>query len=88
MKTETTKKAGKARITTKAVTTPELYSYLKRHRLCRKYLRNLREQYPEGVEWIIKGNTNVRRHIISSFDWGITSEGLQFWSKHDKKQQV
>ena len=88
MKTETTKKAGRARITTKEVTTPELYSYLKRHRLCKKYLRNLREQYPETVEGILNCKYNVRRSITASFTWYDTPQGHDFWRKHDKKQQA
>ena len=85
MKAETTKKARKARVSVKAVTTPELYSYLKRHRLCRKYLRNLREQYPEAVRYIVQSRSEQYEHIVASFTWIHTPEGSEFWRVHSNK---
>ena len=85
MKTETTKKAGRVRTTTKAVTTPELYRYLKRHGLCRKYLRNLKEQYPETVKHIVQSRSEQYQYIVTSFPWSRTPEGRDFWRKHSNK---
>ena len=83
MKTKTTKKA---RISAKAVTTPELYSYLKRHRLCRKYLRNLKEQHPDRIKNIIAGDWSLLESIETSFLWRKTPEGRDFWECQNDKQ--
>ena len=88
MKTETTKQAGRVRVTTKAVTTPEFYRYLKRHRLCRKYLKNLKEQYPERLRLRVDGILQPLSNIKQSFTWYETPQGHDFWRKHDKKQQA
>lgn len=82
MKTKTTKKA---RISAKAVTTPELYSYLRRHRLCRKYLRNLKEQHPARIKDIIAGESPLK-NIETSFFWRKTPEGWDFWNCQNDKQ--
>ena len=88
MKAESTKKAGIVRVTAKEVTTPELYSYLKRHRLCKKYLRNLREQYPDSLRLRAEGILQPLSNINQSFTWYETPQGHDFWRKHDKKQQA
>ena len=83
MKTKTTKKA---RISAKAVTTPELYSYLKRHRLCIKYFRNLKEQHPDWIKNIITGEWSPLERITTSFTWRMIPEGWDFWEYQDDKQ--
>ena len=85
MKTETTKKAGRVRVTAKAVTTPELYSYLKRHRLCKKYLRNLLAEEPTTAEDLKNGYLGHYGTIGSSFIYANTPEGHEFWRLHSDK---
>ena len=84
MKTEATKKAGKVRITAKAVTSPELYRYLKRHRLCIKYIQNINTQHPESLRLRAEGILQPLSNIKQSFTWYETPQGHDFWKKHDK----
>lgn len=85
MKTETTKKA---RISAKAVTTPELYSYLKRHKLCRKYIQSINAQHPERLRLRAEGILQPLSNIKQSFTWYKTPQGHDFWIKHDIKQRA
>ena len=72
-------------MTTKALTTPELYSYLKRQGLCRKYLKNLLRQYPETVIHIVQSSSEPYQYIVASFTWKDTPEGKDFWRVHSNK---
>lgn len=85
MKTETTKKA---RISAKAVTSPELYNYLKRHKLYRKYIQNIGAQYPESLRLRAEGILQPLNNIKQSFTWYETPQGHYFWRKHDIKQRA